>query len=101
MGQQTEERQDQMNPDQKPGYRTSEFWLSLAAVLVGAVMASGLLDGLAPDNAWVRVLGIVASILGALGYQVSRTMTKTATTAAIAAVAASVPANPQTPPQPK
>lgn len=91
-----------MNTEIKPGYKTSEFWMSLAAVLIGAVMASGVLDSLPQDNPWVRVLGIVASILGALGYQVSRTMTKNAATNAIASIATSaVPVNPQAaPPKP-
>jgi formate/nitrite transporter FocA (FNT family) len=55
------------------GYKSTEFYLSLAAILVGAVMSSGLvLDG----TVWAQVLGVVASILGALGYTVSRSYVK-------------------------
>jgi len=57
----------------KPGYKTTEFWLTLAAILVGALLASGVLP---TDGTWVKVVGMAASILGALGYQVTRSFTK-------------------------
>lgn len=58
---------------QKPGYKTTEFYLALVAMLLGAAFASGLVsDGSTLD----KVLGLVATILGQLGYTVSRTMTK-------------------------
>lgn len=76
-----------------PGWKTSEFWLSLVAALVGAVMASGIIP---TGSVWVQVVGIVATILGALGYQVSRTSVKTSAHDAIeaihtAAISAAVP----------
>lgn len=53
--------------DGKPSYKTTEFWLSLAAVAVGALMAAGVLsDG---SNA-SKVVGGAASLLSALGYVV-------------------------------
>ena len=64
----------------KPGWKTSEFYLSLAAVLVGAVMASGVMDGLGQGHWAVRVVGLVATILGSLGYTASRGLVKNATT---------------------
>ena len=80
----------------RQGWRTSEFWLSLIAMVIGAVMASGALDSLASDHWAVKVLGLVASILGALGYQVSRTLVKgaEAKAAAIVKAAEAVSANP-------
>jgi len=57
-------------------------------MVIGAVMASGALDSLASDHWAVKVLGLVASILGALGYQVSRTMVKGAEAKAVALVKA-------------
>jgi hypothetical protein len=58
-----------------PGYRTSEFWISLAAMLVGAILASGAL----PEHTIAfKIVGVAATILGALGYTVSRTMVKSA-----------------------
>jgi len=60
----------------KPGYKTTEFWLSLAAILVGAVMASGVMDGLGQDHWAIKVVGLVASVLGALGYTAARGFVK-------------------------
>lgn len=57
----------------RPGYKTTEFWLSLSAVLVGALFASGVI---AVDSGADKVLGLVATILGALGYTISRTLVK-------------------------
>lgn len=81
----------------KPGYKTTEFWLSLAAIVIGAVMASGALDQLGGDHWLVKVIGIAASVLGALGYTAVRGFTKIgeAKAAAVAsAVAASDPPKP-------
>jgi hypothetical protein len=75
--------------EQKPGWKTSEFWLSLAAIVIGAVMASGVLDSLAGDHWLVKVVGIVASILGALGYTASRGFVKGKVVAAAAITEAS------------
>ncbi len=62
-----------MAVDLKTGWKTSEFWLSLAAIIFGAVAASGVL----PSGHWsVQVIGIVTTILGALGYTYSRTVAK-------------------------
>ncbi len=59
----------------KPGYKSSEFWLALAATLVGAVMASGILEETA--TAWDdKLLGMAAMVLASLGYTVSRTYVK-------------------------
>lgn len=60
----------------KPGYKTTEFWLSLAAMLLSALYASGALviEGV-PD--WVLMaVGVVATVLTALGYTVNRTLAK-------------------------
>lgn len=62
--------------EQKPGYKTTEFWLSMAAIVIGGVMASGMLDSLGGDHWAVKVVGIVASILGALGYTATRGFVK-------------------------
>jgi hypothetical protein len=55
------------------GASTSEFWLSLLAVVVGAVVASGLLP---TDGVAVRLAGIASTTLAALGYTASRTSLK-------------------------
>jgi hypothetical protein len=57
----------------KPGYKTSEFWLTLVATILGFVFASGAV----PDaGIYGQVLGFAATILSSLGYTVSRTMVK-------------------------
>lgn len=55
--------------DPKPGYKTTEFWLSTAACLVGAVVASGAVPS---DSAGERILALIVSVLAALGYTGSR-----------------------------
>jgi hypothetical protein len=60
----------------KPGYKTTEFWLSMAAIIVGALLASGVLPA---DSVWLKVAGIVSSVLGAIGYTANRTVVKYST----------------------
>lgn len=57
----------------KPGYKTTEFWLSLAAVLVGVFLASGIIPESGP---WAQVIGVISGVLGAMGYSVSRGIAK-------------------------
>ena len=57
----------------KPGYKTSEFWLTLAANLVGAVLASGLVGD---ESGISKGLGVAAMALASLGYSVSRGQAK-------------------------
>jgi len=59
----------------KPGYKTTEFWLSFAAVIVGAVQASGFVPSEGP---WNQVLGMVISALVAMGYTGARLTMKKA-----------------------
>jgi hypothetical protein len=65
------------------GYKSTEFWLSLAAMILGALMASGIIEaGTTAD----KLVGLGASLLGALGYTVSRTMVKTTEAKAAAVI---------------
>ena len=59
----------------KPGYQTTEFWLTTATVVVGLLLASGAFPD---DGGVVRVLGIASSALAAMGYSWSRARVKTA-----------------------
>jgi len=61
----------------KPGYKTTEFWLSAAATIVGLVVTSGVLPE-QPDNVWVRLVGGVVAVLAALGYTAARAKVKAA-----------------------
>ena len=56
----------------KAGKNTTEFWLSMVAVIVGGVLASG-----AVSNALaLQVLGGAATLLAALGYSTTRAWVK-------------------------
>ena len=57
----------------KPGYKTTEFWLKMAAILLTALYASGVIPTSGPP---AQITAIAATILGALGYTVSRTWVK-------------------------
>ena len=57
----------------KPGYKTTEFWLTTAAALVGALIASGIIPATGP---WAQVVGLVCAVLGTLGYTVARGQAK-------------------------
>lgn len=62
-------------PATKPGWRTSEFWLTLAASVLGAAFASGAIG---EGGTLAKVLGLAATILTTLGYTVVRTNAKKA-----------------------
>jgi hypothetical protein len=53
----------------KPGYKSTEFYMSMAAVIIGAIASSGVL---ADDSALTKVVGLVMAALVALGYTGSR-----------------------------
>ena len=53
----------------KPGYKTTEFWLSLAAVAVGALLVAGVLPN---EGASTQVVGLIEAALVALGYTGAR-----------------------------
>lgn len=55
----------------KPGYKTTEFWLSLVVIIGNALMASGALgESIEP------VVAMIVSALVSVGYGVSRGMVK-------------------------
>jgi hypothetical protein len=58
----------------KPGYKTTEFWLSTAVIAAGVALASGAVnDGLA-----AQIVGGVMSVLNGIGYTWSRATAKVA-----------------------
>lgn len=59
----------------KPGYKTTEFWLTGAASLLGILFASGVVSDGGP---LAKVLGLAVTLLGTLGYAVARTKAKSA-----------------------
>lgn len=70
---------DTNTTDIKPGYKTTEFWLSLVAVVVGILLSSG---AIASIPVAVKICSLIASILAALGYTASRASVKNAAVAA-------------------
>lgn len=53
----------------KPGYKTTEFWLSTAVTVISMLYASGAIGtGTGID----KVIGLIAGVLAAMGYTVSR-----------------------------
>tara|TARA_R110000824_G_scaffold105995_6_gene250574 strand:+ start:1370 stop:1582 length:213 start_codon:yes stop_codon:yes gene_type:complete len=61
----------------KPGYKTTEFWLSAAAMLIGLAYGSGLLAE-AGTSGIEKSVAFVAAALAALGYSASRGSVKAA-----------------------
>ncbi len=59
----------------KPGIRSTEFWLTLAAKALGILFATGVLGN---GTTAMRIAGVAAAILGVLGYTVSRAVVKAA-----------------------
>lgn len=62
-----------MEPNNKSGYKTTEFWLSLAAMAVGVAFASNFFP---VESGGDKILGLAATVLAALGYTVSRSIVK-------------------------
>jgi hypothetical protein len=60
------------NP-QKPGFQTTEFWLSTIATLAGILLASG---ALAEGGTAAQITGGILAVLVSLGYTASRTAIK-------------------------
>ena len=59
----------------KSGYKTTEFWFSSIAELLGILFASG---AIAEGSSIEKVMGMAASVLVVLGYSVSRGFSKRA-----------------------
>lgn len=64
------------NAKTKPGFKTTEFWLSLLAALMGFLMASGIMDTAPEGSVWPKVVGGIMAVLAALGYTASRAKVK-------------------------
>lgn len=57
----------------KPGYKTSEFWLTVVAQILGLAAASGAFT---PESSVGKLIGLGVSVLATLGYQYSRGVAK-------------------------
>jgi hypothetical protein len=67
----------------KPGYLTTEAWLSFITIVGGAIPTSGLVDN-APLAA--KIVGLVVAALSAINYTIQRTALKRAYLAALGPV---------------
>ena len=59
---------------ERPGIRTTEFWVTLIIAVAGALPTFGLPD----EHVAVKVAGFAVAVLAALGYTLSRTKVKQA-----------------------
>ncbi len=59
----------------KPGYKTTEFYLTLLVMLLGTLMASGLIG---PEHWIAGVVGMALAALKAMGYTSGRSKQKVA-----------------------
>lgn len=78
---------------EKPGWKTTEYWLSVAALVIGALIAA---DVFPADSSGMKVLVLMASVLTSLGYTVSRGIIK----GKVIVANALAEANKANPPQP-
>ena len=61
------------NDPMRRGYRSTEFYVQLAALILGALLAAHVFgDGSTPQ----RLIGAALAFLASLGYGVQRTMLK-------------------------
>lgn len=94
---------DPASPATKSGWKTTEAYLTLIVTILGAVMASGLLDPHDPTQATiVKVIGLILSVASVMGYQAGRSYVKATAIqgAAMVAAAGAAAANPSQPAPP-
>ena len=59
----------------KPGFKTTEFWFSTAAAVIGILFASG---AIAEGSSIDTIIGMAATVLAGMGYSISRGLSKKA-----------------------
>jgi hypothetical protein len=59
----------------KPAYKTTEFWLSIAASIVAGLYASGIF---ASGTQGDKIIGFAAAVLATLGYTIKPSKTGSA-----------------------
>lgn len=64
-------------PATRPGYKTTEFWITLLVTIISTLYASGVIspEGGSPT---AKVIAFIAAALASLGYTVSRGVAKKA-----------------------
>ena len=62
-----------------PGYKTTEFWVTVATALGGILVASGVFDAAGAeqlDNTVKSICGTITSVIAMIAYITSRTKIK-------------------------
>ena len=59
----------------RPGFKTTEFYFTLIATLIGLLMASGVIEA---GSVWDKAVGMAAMVLASMGYSTSRGKVKAA-----------------------
>jgi len=59
----------------KPGYKTTEFWMSATAIIFGGILASGVVP---TEGSVAQIFGAVQACLVSLGYTGARMALKKA-----------------------
>lgn len=72
----------------KPGFKTTEFWLTAVGSIAGLILAAGLED----SHILVKIAGLALTGLSILGYQVTRGSVKKAANLLLLAVTLSLAA---------
>ena len=75
-------------PNVTPGWKTTEFWMTSLSMIVGLLLASGIVP---TEGVLMKAIAIVQMILASLGYSVARGVTKSGAARADAVVAAMRP----------
>jgi hypothetical protein len=57
----------------KPGWKTTEFWLTAIAMIIGVLLSSGVIES---GSNFDKVIGVAATTLAAMGYTVQRSTVK-------------------------
>jgi len=61
----------------KPGYKTTEYWMSVATALVGLMVALGVLEPEGADSpALLKIVGGGMAGVASLGYSLARGLAK-------------------------
>jgi len=64
---------EEIEVKEKPGFKTTEFWVLLLVMLIGVLVQSGAI----PTEHWsMKGIALAAQMLGALGYTAARAKTK-------------------------
>ncbi len=60
----------------KAGYKTTEFWFTLVAVILGAGVETGVFPTM---GTFIKVIALITTVLSVYGYNYQRTLQKSKT----------------------